>query len=226
MVGRKTRLKNFSCRRTTRKRTRVTIAAPSGMPAKSDDALSQRTEKDANGLRNQRVGHVVPLGTRRVEDVEEEQAERRIEHVLLLGREARLDVRLEAPQEERPQDRVQRADEARRARRARRVRRRRGQREPVLERVEVREEVRQHEVEQRPQLGEVVLRARECGGRRGRGRRTCSGVPVSTMRPVAGRLLSSRMSRHSMFFSRWPSSTTTKPQRYMLSSALSRIAIS
>lgn len=57
-------------------------------------------------------------------------------------------------------------------------------------------------------------------------RRTCRGVPVRTIRPDTGNDLSSRMSLHSKFFSRCPSSTTMKPQRYCSRYGRSRMTIS
>mmetsp|Transcript_41676 Transcript_41676/g.114833 ORF Transcript_41676/g.114833 Transcript_41676/m.114833 type:complete len:297 (+) Transcript_41676:818-1708(+) len=90
--------------------------------------------------------------------------EPREQNVLVLFGQADLDVRLEPPQQKRPQDLVELGDD--------RVLELalhdlllvvvlgEVEVEPRLERVEVVEDVRQQEVEQRPQLGQVVLQRR------------------------------------------------------------------
>ena len=83
MAGRNFLAKNSGCRSTTTKNTRVTIAAASGMPAMSAPGTKwRRAKEDADTLRDDCVANVDVGRVRRVEDADEEDAERREEHEL------------------------------------------------------------------------------------------------------------------------------------------------
>ena len=83
--------------------------------------------------------------------------ERRVQNVLLLRGQVRLDVRLEAAKEEGLEERVEVVDDLTGALGTEGLLDV-GDVEPFLEGLEVLEDVGENEVEERPELGEVVLR--------------------------------------------------------------------